>query len=291
MHVLGKVFAWLLVLAAVGAVLLTGKFLQVRNSWAGKVHQLETQYATVGPDVEKKQNELNQLRSELSRTMLPWDRYWPNINTGVNDPAQGTLVAQVGTARQLRQDQVIHAFRPAADGLIYVGHFRAVDLQENQAVLEPNFRARPEDIQTWQPGAWHFWSLVPPAEQALFTDLEVRLALADELLAQREKDVEHQTQLAEAAQRQLELRRNELLGGPLLSEDENLPPEQRVGLVQAIEDEQQARDELLADVDRLRRTLRETFDRFQQLQEENEALVNRLPRADQDQPANVSLRE
>ncbi|MBW3542476.1 MAG: hypothetical protein KY476_19610, partial [Planctomycetes bacterium] len=81
MHKLGIAFLFLIVPAAVVAMLLTAKMFHVRNSWLQRVERVEQQVEQNEPLLVDKRRELRERQGELQRVLTGWDRYANNVQT------------------------------------------------------------------------------------------------------------------------------------------------------------------------------------------------------------------
>ncbi|NOX55253.1 MAG: hypothetical protein GXP27_12615 [Planctomycetes bacterium] len=270
MHIIGKVCAWLIVILAGVAITLTALMAQVRNSWAKKTADLKAQCETSQQELAEKQQRLRELEKELARITLDWNEYWSNVQVDILDPKRGMIRAAVGPDRGIKQGQTLYAFQPAADGkgTVFVGPFVVDTARQGQCGLRPAWRFRPGEPEKWRYGpGWRFRAAIPTATLAVFRDLEVAFALSDELLDAKQRYLAAQQQLKQSAQQHLNFRLAELHG-----------TDQTPGLVQALEEEEEARNELLVQVDLLRRRLKQTVARLEQLRAENQRLAQQLER-------------
>ncbi|MFN0198364.1 MAG: hypothetical protein ACKVT0_16580 [Planctomycetaceae bacterium] len=285
MHILGRVLWFLAIAGFIAVMMLASRQFIIKNSYMKKVLDQKEQIAKDAEQLAALENQVQDLRSNLARVMLGWDRYWDAIDTNVN-PADGSLTAAIGTnlglfapADQNLPLPVIYAFQPAANGeYVYVGSFAAATIRENNSALVPTFRVRPTDVSTWQPGKWRYRSMIPAGYTERFADLSERFTVSDELKTAKLENVEAQTKLKDVAQGHLELRLGELHGNPALAgTDDKLPPETAKGYIATIADVEEKRNEAQEEVDRLRRRLKAAHDRMQQLIQENQELTNQLP--------------
>jgi len=176
---------------------------------------------------------------------------------------------QIGTARWF--------VRTCRRNSRYRGPFQITQDQSDRSVLQPTWRVRREDLATWKPGQWRWRGLIPSAYTDRFDDQAVAFAKADEALGDRRAAVAIQDRLIAEAQRQLQLRVAELVGGEGLPQDEALTPEFREGLIKPIEETEERRNGVLLEIAELRQQVRATRDAVERLQAENLALTQRLP--------------
>lgn len=274
MHTLGKVFTWLTVVLAIGAIVLSLRLLDVRNSWTKQASELKQANEANAQNIAEQGRRLRNLRAELHRTTLIWGRFW-NGQAGVLDRNAGTLQVRVGTNQGVGvpdrgEPPTLHAFRPTQDGgVMYVGEFRVATLRENESALQPIWRVRAGETQTWQPGTWRFREAIPPDHQTRFLNLRTELTVADELFAAKQDYLRAQEDLIRSANEHLRYRRQELIGDP------NDPKNK--GLNGEVAAEEEARNKALADVDDLRRIRENALQRIKELIATNKELADRLP--------------
>jgi len=261
------------VIAAGAALGLTAKLLDVRGGWMQEAEKLKKSNAEGLVRLEAARKELDLVKADLSRELLRWDRYWNDVPASyVNRGDDSALSADVGTSQGLGSTEgnvqpVVYAFQLGEDGTpVYVGPFQAIQLRENQAALRPAFRVREGEAETWTARTWRFRASVPDAVKSRFLDLESQLLVADERLRKEDANLALQTQLVDAAKQHRDFRMAELLGG----EDGSK------GLIAEIEEQEDARNAALAEVDRWRRDVNAAVHRLQELSARNKELARRL---------------
>ena len=159
MHILGKIFAFTIVVAAIVASILTSKLIMVRNSWTAKSVTLRNKYASDLPKIEALELKIDSLRNEIFRSRELWGDFWAGVSTQIQNPDDGTLLVNIGARNGIRPDLAIHGFELAADGSsMYRGSFSPLEIADGTATLKPNFRATPDDVNKWQAGNWRWRS-------------------------------------------------------------------------------------------------------------------------------------
>lgn len=283
MHTSGKVLAFLVVIAGVASTFLTAKLIAVQNSWTAKSQQFEQQYARTSEDLTKARKEFLALRDEIEATLREWGSTW-TVDTQIANPAEGRLQIDAGTNFGLKDQMVIHGFQPLPDGsTIYRGRFTVVSTQADRSVVVPNWRLRPIDLQAagdvpaWQAGNWRWRSVVPSGYSSQFDAQLLAFTKADETLGDRAASLVIQQRLVADAQRQLQLRNAELVGGPELPQDPSLSAEYREGLIAPLQATEESRNKELLAIDALREKVRQERESVQRLQAENLALTQKLP--------------
>ena len=296
MHVLGKIFTWMIVVLALVAMVLTAKMHGVRNSYHEQVEKLKEQNEKNVIDLVQRRRELQDLQGELHRTLLGWDRYWNKVEAGKLRPMEGTISTEnLGTSQGLGfpprpnpqdpEPPVVHAFRPIANGsYVYVGPFQTTNtLRENRAVLKSAWGVRSQEADRWdKDGNWRFWALIPSPYTIQFSDLQKRLTVADESLFSAKNNLDIQNKLFAAAQQDLDFRLGQLLRTSNVQPGGN---NSKLGLIKSLESEVEERDERLMDVDQLRRELKNAIEARDELNQENNRLADSLP---QPKPAETS---
>ena len=280
MHISGKIAAFLVVVAALAASLLTSKLVLVRNSWTAKTMTSKTKFADLQPKIETLENQITALRNELFRSREMWGLFWNRVPTNVTNQADGTLQIDIGINNGVRDGLLMHGYEMAADGsTIYRGSFLASQAGNANTTLKPNWRATPDEVRTWQPGEWRWRNLLPSGYQENFDKQLLTILKHEETLGDRLRTLESQKSRLTDANANLKLRESELVGGAGLAKSPNVDPENRNGLVAVVEQIEEERNRSLQQIDELRRKVRKVQADIQSLQTENVELVNKLPKA------------
>ncbi len=267
------------------------RLLVFHNQWSEKLRDAK---AGAGAAIEAQataRQELSQASTDLENQVTGWDRYW-NIpqNSGAISKNNGRLIlTNIGTNHGLVTKQVtdingaqqlmlpvVHAFYGGPEGYTYAGEFVADpnNLAANRAVLRPvhpvNPRAWPENA------AWRLRGMIPSGARANIDELHRRINRTRELTDRTLANITRQTGLLHAAEDALNVRKGELLGNPDGIDDPGRP-EFIVGLLQAIEDFEEERNQLQLDVDHLRRSLNASSEERNQKLEALTAAAAKLP--------------
>jgi hypothetical protein len=281
MHWSGKLFAVLVALAGLASGYFTAQLITVRNSWARKAATFETQYADTQAKLTETRRQAAQLRDELEAAVREWGGLagaWNGVNTTLTSP-DGKLAVDLGTNQRIKESQVLHGFELTPDGqAVYRGAFVVTTAQPDRSALSPMWRVRPDDVGTWQQqGRWRWRSLIPSAYTDRADDQALKFAELDETLNDRAGTLRIQNQLIAEADKQRKERIAELVGGAELAQDASLSEEFRQGLVPTLASVEEERNQLLLEIRTLREQVRAARDNLERLQQENEALVQKLP--------------
>jgi hypothetical protein len=281
MHILGKISAWLAVIAAGAALGLSAKLFEVRGGYLKQVSDLKASNEKNAETLVQSRKALSEAEAAYSSEILRWGRFWsPTPATVAGQGADLTLNADIGSTQKLGYEAdkqpVVHAFMLSEDesSSKYIGPFQATEVSENASTLKPAFRVRPDEPSTWTGQKWRFRLEIPDGHKTRFNDLESQLVTADERVGKENRNLEIQTGLVETAKQHLAFRMGELLGG------EN----QKTGLVAEIEQAEVSRDGALSVVDDLRRAISNAVARLNELAAANRELVEKLSTAVPRQP-------
>jgi hypothetical protein len=283
MHILGKILAIFVVLAAVGAAMITSKLVVVRNSWTAKNFAAKKKYLETKPKVDELEARVDQSRSEAVRKRDLWGTYWNNVQTA-KAAADGSVQVNVGAESGWYPNLLLHGFEVAADGAsIYRGSFLAADVRNGGSLLKPNWRVSPEELNTWQFNQPWRWRNTIPSGQSENIDRQLLSILKyEETLGDRRRTLATQSGLLDQANENLKRREDELVGGDTLEKSELVAPEFREGLVAALEQAEEQRNLILEKIDHLRREIREIQRQIEELVKDNNELVGQLPQPEPD---------
>ena len=279
MHVMGKVGVGLVAVAAIASTVLTAKLIQVRNSWTKKSDTLQKSYQALQPKIVELTEQQARLEAELFRERDLWGRAWNNVPTQVQRQADGVLAVNLGTNDGLREKQYLYGFEILPNGsTVYRGDFTVITSRDVQSQLQPNWKVRPEDVQNWQPESkWRWRNMIPKGYQPAYDEQLLTIVRADDTLVDRKIKQATEKKLDVQAQGQLKRREAELIGGEQLSKEPTVNIEFREGLVAAVEQAEEARNQVLVKVDDLRRRLRATKHQIDQRTMDNLELTRKLP--------------
>lgn len=282
MHILGKTFAVLVVIAAIAASMITSKLVVVRNSWTQKNVSSRNKYLEAKPKVDELESRVDQLRAEAIRKQDLWGKFWDNVQTSVGN--DGTVNVNIGLESGWYPNLLVHGFEKAADGsTIYRGSFLAVDVRNGGSLLKPNWKVSNEEVKTWAPqGVWRWRNTIPSGLQENFDRQLLTILKYEETLGDRSHTLQTQNELLAQANEALKRREEELIGGETLEKSELVDPEFREGLVSALEQAEEQRNKILQKIDHLRREVREIQRQIEALVQENTDLIEKLPQSPTD---------
>ena len=269
------------------------------------IKNLENEYA-------KEEATRNTKQQDHDVTMASWGHVWNGVASAQADPATGAFQIKAtdgaGAPVALTTNQVVWIFVPSPDGnsSVSLGQFKVTAAAQGTFSLVPNFRVRladplanrPDlaeplklvtDAIKPRPPAWDNvadWkrgtpvrvrTAVPTQHVSRATAQEVDLLMADERVILAGAEYTKQVQLLDAAKKLVQTRTEEITGTAALA-DKNIPDEYKLGLVKALQDDEESRNRVLLSVDDLRHRLKRTNDLFGEVRQRNAALEKSLPR-------------
>lgn len=280
MHTLGKVFLWINLLFLVpAAVLLSAKLINSRNYWMQQIGQKEKQLENNREQIAQKEKRRSDLQSNLVRQRLAWDTMFlaPNSRADVS----GVATVGVGPAQNFgvvpadAPAPIVHVFAPSENGSKYIGPFQIAEARGAQSRLQPMFRVFEGEPESWTPGVWRLWQVVPSQAPSRVVELTNEIVKAREAVVSRQETLALQQKAVEQAQQHLESRSKELLGDPQAPKIAGLP-EVSEGLVAALRDAEAARNEDLAELNQLRHAVDQAYERLTRTVAQNERLAQQL---------------
>lgn len=280
MHTSGKVFAWLAVLLIGVAVWITSKTLAVRDAWMDLAQKNEAEIKKNDDEIARLNGALAVARTNLARTMIGWDRVWPESPARIN-PNGGLTVQGLAGAEQ---NQVVYVFAPQQDGSsIFIGDFKVTKPGDNNTEAMPYSRRRANDPKPPNFAA-RVRTLIPNQFQTRLDMLGEQLLAVELTIETNTEELARQGKLLEQTDKLIGLRMAEINGNPQL-EGQSLPPVNIKGLLTAIFDEEDARDAALIEADTLLHNLKKTRDAFERIRKDNELRVKSLPQPAPQEPA------
>lgn len=279
----GKVLGFLVVISAGVGVWLMATCVNIHNGWMASQQTAQANVVAKRAQIESETGKLANLQNEYDRLIQRWYRVWDTVNSVSN--GDGTISIDAGTnqgvpALDENQVVVLYAFRPnpnAPEESVFVKSFNVTDVQQDRSSLKANGYTTEAEIESWEPGNWRFWQMIPEADATTLSGRDNKRAEMDLVLSKQERNLASQKELVIRAQKMLESRHHELDGNPNVQAGDALPVELKVGLIKALEQYQNEHLEVLQEVDQLRREIKVTTDEITQLLGENEKLVAKLP--------------
>ncbi len=296
MTTIGKVCLWLTVIGlGVISVWLLPTVGKKHNDVSTALRKAQESVDAAVEDHRRNDQDLRKKKNQLARLQIGWDKSWDisrSATAGVE--IQGPQLTVLGLGLETGLEPVldaagqeappaVHAFKMMPEGgMFYVGEFQAAVLDATSSTLVPTWQVTPEEVDVWVSNAelpWRFRTLVPAGKRLHVDQLHGQLQRLSEDYARTEANVVQQQALLEEAERQLEIRNQELLGNP---DADPVPgrPEHVDGLLPTISTEEERRNDLQVMVDSLRRQIKAASEERDELVRRLKEYPDRLPSAD-----------
>jgi hypothetical protein len=298
MHISGKIFLFLAIVGGAASAAFTAQMITVRNSWTMKNDGLRQNNVENAKAIVTKEAELAKLRAELQVVLMNWGTPITGFNVTKADAASVSLPIGMrngivgGQNRDGGENPLLQAFRPSADGkgYVWVGPLHVQSVTDTNSELVPSWTVRSGETAPWnaQNQRWRVWQRVPGGPITRFTDLQQALINADERLTAKTGYLTVQQGLFDDANKQHQKRLQELLGPAEVAAapTDLVGLEFTHGLAAAIAGEEEARNSLQADIDRLRREVKTSYATLQGTKDDNSKLIKELPPAATDTSIN-----
>ncbi|GAB4160218.1 MAG: hypothetical protein Tsb009_37520 [Planctomycetaceae bacterium] len=315
MHILGKIFTWMLVLAAGTATTLMARQLQIRNSYTKRLADLEKENKERAARIAKKERELASLEAELDSVMTGWETYWDqrtggqyknpqkpnlaaepsffvgvgtreNVGTTVQNPAIKVDTADANKAFQTQLGTVMHVFRQADPNTsIYVGPFELPadstqqDNSPNGVRMLPQWALRPGEYDSWDHlgNVWRYRTAVPVAYPEQLIRYYLRSSEVDGEIASARKNLQKRQAELETAKKEI-TRYREIIAGP----------DGLSGILADLDREDEKRNAIQAEVDALRREVKRNLDLRSNLVNAIKKMAQTLPQPQADAKTSAS---
>lgn len=293
MHTLGKVLLGFIAVLAIAALFLTSMLYDAQQTWQQRVEDRQAKRDDLTEQVRQKELVVRDLEAEVNRKMTPWGRAWELGPQEIQllDPDAGTIFLALGTNRELAHRELsqgkplptIYLFGRNEDGTSnYIGAFRLTAVEADQSTAQMIRKPYEGEVEQWQALAGvRVWEGIPSNWRALHAELQGETAIALQQRVEYEARLETQKLLVSKSEEQLQRRMEQLEGDP--DPVEGAGPDTVDGLVVAIRNEETARNEQLAELDRLRHEYTEKYNQLTELLEQNRQLESELPQPSSDE--------
>jgi|GEM_PF-2351949 len=297
MATIGKLCMVLTVIGmAVSSVYLLPAVGKKQNDVAQELRKSEEAMLSTAEQHQRAAMDLIRSSSRLAQLQIGWDKSW-NIeqsgNSGVVVQGARLAVSGLGSDNGLIWDidengqsspPAVHAFKEMAEGVYYVGEFVAEQIDANSTTLVPSWQVTPEEVELWlsnPDSRWRFRTQIPSATRLRIDRLNVQLQDLLEKYSETVANVERQQTSLDDAVAQLEIRKQELVGGLPNAVPNKDFPEESVGLTAAVRMAEDTRNELLVQVDELRRLIKTDAESREATLRRLQELSDRLPSANE----------
>ncbi|WP_437227638.1 hypothetical protein SH661x_000477 [Planctomicrobium sp. SH661] len=261
MHILGKVLLWLCVVLLIPASLvLSTMVLDVRHRMLKQVTERQERIEKGIQQIADAERRVRALEEQRQALVHGWGDVWNSPNSQVQPGTPGAIELGVGSSSGLPQrgtdgkiDPSVFVFADAPGSSLYLGEFSITDIRPSQAIARLTRPPYPQETDLWPRGTYHIRGTLPANWLATIASLQHQQVIADSALIDHELELATRKELIKSSQATLAQRMAELNGNPQAAPDAG--DEVRDGLVESLRKYETARNDQLAEVDRLRRKM------------------------------------
>lgn len=277
------------------------KLLVFHNQWSDELRNAKEAAEKASTSYTEAELALRSAKVDYENAARGWDQVWTIPARGPNVPPDAPAINKRGSELVLRNigtgstpaltprtvadengaqqtlNPAIFAFYSAGEGFTYAGEFVATDVSPTQTVLRPVHSTSPEEANSWPVNAmWRIRTVIPAASRTAIDSLYTQARRGSELSARTNQKIADMTRLSDEADEALEGRKQQLLGDPQ-REPVETRPEFVAGLLQVSEDVEEERNQLMLEVDALRRAIAAEKEASLQKRDQLTQLMQALP--------------
>jgi hypothetical protein len=283
MHVMGNVFLWLSVVLILVAITFSTMVLDVRSKWLAEVEKRQQALVQSGEELRATALRVRNLEEDLQRRVQLWGDVWTAENSRPMPGDDGRIEIGAGSAAGLgrkaeaqgREPPAVYVFSEGPDGASeYLGEFRLTDVQTDRSAARLTRRPYPQEMQAWPQGTFRVRENLPGDWRSTYADLEAQQVIAETKLRTQLLELETLNNQIRVSQASLDRRLAELNGDA--EAPEGASQEVLDGLVETLRKFENERDQVLANVQRLRRQLDREYVRLRRILAGNRETVERM---------------
>ncbi len=265
MNFYGKLLMGFLIAFLFAAIYFTTGVLKARSTWLGKTEETSKKIADAQEQAMNAKKQFESVREQVHLENLRWGKAWASPNSGPAPIADGTVELGVGSNAGIGRGQqdpaklpIVHVFGKDAQGQsLYVGDFQLTDVRQDKSAGKLTRPPFTDEVKSWPRGEYRVRELVPADYLATIVRLRTQIILAEQDVRHETAALAYQDEHLVASQKALDQRLGELNGMP--EAPDKAGPDAKDGLVQTMRREESARNELVKQVDALRRELSDIY--------------------------------
>lgn len=273
------------ILAGIGTLVLMSMVVKARRARLDAVESRFDKLGGLDQQILDDQRAVDALSTQLLTSQKEWGKVWPSAgNVAVVDQNAGVmelgigLNAGLGVASRAAGGSLptLHVFGISAGESKYIGEFKATAVENATTAIKLERTPYQGEADNWLADGYSVREAIPPSYNALEADLITSRAIAAQSLLEENQRLARANNQLEASQTTLDMRLDELTGNSLA--DEEVDELRAKGLVTMLDEKTTERDDLIASVDRLRRTYSQKSDELKNRLASVRALADQLPR-------------
>lgn len=282
MNFYGKLLMGFLIVGLMAATYFTTGVLKARSTWLAKTEDTSKKIAESQEKLTSAKKQFADARNQVHWENLRWGKAYTAPNSGSAPAGDGSIELGAGSNVGIGRGQpdpaklpVMYVFGTDAQGQsVYVGDFLLTEVRQDSAggkLTRPPFTG---EVESWPRGEYRVRESVPHDNLSTIDSLRTLIILAEQNVRHETAALAYQDQHLIDSQAALDQRMNELSGNA------NAPPEAgediKDGLVQTLRREETARNQLVKQVDALRRELSDVYLQLTSTLAENQSNAQKL---------------
>ncbi len=296
MNFYGKLLMGFLLFCLMAAVYFTTGVLKARSTWLSKIEVTSAKIETAEKDAKTAKRQFEDARNLVHWENDTWGKAWVAPNSGAAPSMDGSIELGAGSNVGIGRGQadpaklpIVHVFGTGAEGpSVYIGDFQLTEVRQDSAGGKLTRPPYPNEVESWPRGEYRIRESVPHDNLSAIVALRTLVILADQNIVHETAMLAYQDQNLTASQSTLDERMGELNGNSEATDQAG--PDVKDGLVQTLRREETARNEVVQQVDALRRELSDVYLTLTTTLAENQVNTQKLSvsKGSPSQPARVA---
>lgn len=279
MHVMGKVFVGLIIVAAAAGAYLTLDLNKKQEVWMKDIVALKKRREENDDKLRKARVEHDLVEGDVNRLMALWGHEWTAPESGPLPGGEVDIRVAVGNAQGLAAHEkatdkpgpVVYLFGDGdKEASRYLGDFQIKISNPNESGMKLTREPFGGEAESWPTGVYRVRESIPYAWKEIFSQLQTLQTLAMQNEVDEQAKLEIQEKHIVDSQKAEQLRMAELKGDEA---NEKASQEVKLGLVESIRRGEVQRNKILKDVDTLRRSISDSFAELEEVLDRNRQMV------------------
>lgn len=290
MNFYGKLLMGFLVVSLLAATYFTTGVLKARSTWLTKIEATSKKIDESQDKLKSAKKQFSDARNLVHAENLRWGKAYTAPNSGSAPAEDGSIELGAGSNVGIGRGQpdpaklpIMYVFGTDAQGKsVYVGDFLLTEVRQDSAggkLTRPPFTG---EVKSWPRGEYRVRESVPHDNLSTIDSLRTLILLAEQSVEHEKAALANQDQHLIDSQAALDQRMNELNGKAEAPAEAG--EDIKDGLVQTMRREESARNELVKQVDALRRELSDVYLQLTTTLSDNQSNFQKLGGSSSTQP-------
>lgn len=299
MNTLGKILMGLLIVCLMAATYFTTGVLKARSTWLAKIEATTGKIEKAEKDAQTAKRQFDDARNLVHWENDTWGKAWIAPNSGPAPSGDGSIELGAGSNVGIGRGQadpaklpIVHVFGTDAQGQsVYLGDFQLTEVRQDSAGGKLTRPPYPNEVESWPRGEYRIRESVPHDNLSAMAAQRTLILLAEQNVTHETAMLAYQDQNLAASQSALDERMGELNGNAEAADAAG--PDVKDGIVQTMRREETARNDVVKQVDTLRRDLSDTYLKLTTTLAENQGNTQKLSKSNdsQSRPARVTAKK